>query len=105
MRLILLLLIAGVAAHFTIPTRAQHEAAARAYLEAHPPGNGSADTLSLDSVISFARGMLAGQGTYENLYVFSKYAADLPGAAFVECYGAFTIVQCRTVAPGDGATG
>lgn len=99
MRLLLLLLIAGVAAHFTIPTRAQHEAAAHAYLEANPPGNGSADMLSLDSVVNYARGMMAGQGSYENLYVLSKYSADLPGAAFLECYGAFTLVQCRTVAP------
>ena len=99
MRLLLFLLIAGVAAHFTIPTRAQHEAAARAYLEANPPGSGSAETLSLDSVVNYVRGMMAGQGSYETFYVASKYSADLPGASFLECFGAFTLVQCRVVAP------
>lgn len=105
MRFLLLLLIAGVAAHYTIPTRAQHEAAARVYLEANPP-SASADTLSVDSVVDFVRGMMAGQGSFESYYVFSKYSADLPGSAFLECYGAFTLVQCRTVSPGQGgATG
>ena len=41
--------------------------------------------------------MAAGQGRYESFFVASKYTVDMPGAAYLECYGAFTLVQCRKV--------
>lgn len=101
MRLLLLLILAGVGAYFTVPTREAHETAARAVLEAD--ASTQADEMqrqtgvSLDSVVDFFTGMVAGQGRYENYYVASKFTVDMPGAAYVECWGAFTLVQCRKV--------
>jgi len=46
--------------------------------------------------------MMAGQGRYETYYLASKYTLDTPGAAYLECWGAFTIVQCRRVDRGSG---
>jgi len=108
MRILLLLIVAGVAAYFTVPARDAHEAAARAFLEAQA----DADTaeaqrqtgVSLDSIVDFATGFMAGQGRYESYFVASKFTVDAPGAAYVECWGAFTLVQCRRVdrAAGEG---
>jgi hypothetical protein len=97
MRMLLLLLLAGAAAYFTVPTRVAHEEAARAYLEAQAPIASEAQQqagFSLDSVVDYVAGMLAGQGRYENFYVMSKYTVDMPGASYLECYGAFTMVRC-----------
>jgi hypothetical protein len=97
MRALLLLVIIGVAAYFTVPTRAAHEEAARAYLErqAQIPAEAQQQPgFSLDSVVDYVTGMVAGQGRYESFYVMSKYTVDMPGAAYLECYGAFTMVRC-----------
>jgi hypothetical protein len=94
MRLLMVLLIAAVAAYFTVPTRAQHEAQARAAMQAYHPG-AEAEHFSLDDVVGYAKGMFAGQGSYQNYYVASRYTADMPGPEYVECYGAFTIVRCQ----------
>jgi hypothetical protein len=97
MRVLLLLLLVGAAACFTVPTRAAHEEAAHAYLEAQAQIPAEAQQqagLSIDSVVDYVTGMLAGQGRYENFYVMSKYTVDMPGAAYLECYGAFTMVRC-----------
>ena len=101
MRLLLLLILVGVGAYFTVPMREAHETAARAFMEAET----SEETeevrrqtgISLDGVVDFVTGMIAGQGRYENYYLVSKYTLDAPGAAYVECWGAFTLVQCRRV--------
>jgi hypothetical protein len=100
-RLLLLLLVVGVAAYFTVPTRAAHEEAARAFLQGHEPGENSGGGLSLEELVGYAKGMLAGQGRYENYYLLSKYTVDMPGAAYLECYGAFTLVRCTEIRP-DG---
>jgi hypothetical protein len=105
MRLLLLLIIAGVAAYFTVPAQSAHEQAAQAFLEARAQEQTSAvgqqaPGLSLDGVVDFVTGMLAGQGRYETYYVASKYTLDLPGAAYVECYGAFTLVRCSEAGGG-----
>jgi hypothetical protein len=102
-RLLFLLILAGVGAYFTVPTREAHEAAARAYLEqqAGAPAADAAEQapqegapFSLDSVVDFVTGMVAGQGRYESYYLASKYTLDLPGANYIECYGAYTLVRC-----------
>ena len=101
MRLLLLLILAGVGAYFTVPAREAHEDAARAFLEGRAPGEAQGEGgITLDSVIGYVRGMLAGEGKYENFYLASKFTLDTPGAAYVECWGAFTLVQCQEVAPG-----
>lgn len=97
MRLLLLLIVIGAAAYFTVPTRAAHEEAARAFLEAQaqiPAEARQQQGFSLDSVVDYVTGMFAGQGRYENFYVMSKYSVDMPGASYLECYGAFTLVRC-----------
>jgi len=94
MRFLLLLLIAGIAAYFTVPTRAQHEAAARSAIQSYHPGP-EAEHFSLDDVVGYAKGMFAGQGSYQSYYVVSRYTLDMPGAEYVECLGAFTIVKCQ----------
>ena len=106
MRLLLLLLVIGAAAYFTVPTRETHEAAVRAFMQAQTQeqtGAVQAQTgISLDSVVDFVTGMVAGQGRYESYYVASKFTVDMPGAAYLECWGAFTQGQCRQVDRGAG---
>lgn len=103
MRLLFLLILAGAAAYFTVPTQAAHEEAARAYLQqsAETPADAQEQApFSLDSVVDFVTGMMAGQGRYESWYVASKYTLDLPGAAYLECYGAYTVVRCSEAGSG-----
>lgn len=106
MRLLLLLVALGIGAYFTVPARDAHEGAARAFMqaEAQPQTEEVRQQtgLSLDSIVDFATGFIAGQGRYENYYLASKFTTDLPGAAYLECWGAFTLVQCRRV---DRASG
>ena len=107
MRMLLLLILIGAGAYFTMPTHETQEAAARAFLEADAQQQTSEAQaqagISLDSVVDFVTGFVAGQGRYDNYYVASKFTVDMPGAAYVECWGAFTQVQCRRVDRGAGA--
>jgi hypothetical protein len=101
MRLLLLLILAGVGAYFTVPTREAHETALRALMETEAHEQ-TAEVqrqtgISLDGLVDFATGMIAGQGRYENYGVASKFTVDAPGSAYLECWGAFTLVQCRRV--------
>ena len=101
MRLLLLLILAGVGAYFTVPPREAHESALRAFMESAARED-TAEVerqtgLSLDSIVDFATGMFAGQGRYDNYGLVSKFTVDAPGSAYVECWGAFTLVQCRRV--------
>jgi hypothetical protein len=100
MRLLLLLLIAAAVAYFTVPTREAHEAAARAFLQDHQPVPTTGSALSVEQLVGYAKGLLAGQGRYESYYLLSRYSVDMPGAAYLECYGAYTLVRCSEVAPG-----
>ena len=106
MRVLLLLLLAGVGAYLTVPTRDAHEQALRAFMENAAQENTaeveSKTGLSLDGIVDFATGMIAGQGRYENYVLASKFTVDAPGSAYMECWGAFTLVQCRRV---DRASG
>lgn len=107
MRFLLLLILIGAAAYFTVPARETHEAAARAFMEAQTQEETSEVQqqagVSLDSVVDFVTGFIAGQGRYESYYVASKFTVDMPGAAYLECWGAFTQVQCRRVDRGAGS--
>jgi hypothetical protein len=106
MRFLLLLIVVGVGAYFTTPTREAHETAVRAFMQSEAQqqtGEVQQQTgVSLDSVVDFVTGMVAGQGRYDNYYVASKFTVDMPGAAYLECWGAFTLVQCRRVDRGAG---
>ena len=106
MRFLLLLILIGAGAYFTVPTRQAHETAMRAFMQSEAreeSGQVRQQTgISLDSVVDFVTGMMAGQGRYETYYVASKFTVDMPGAAYLECWGAFTLVQCRRVDRGSG---
>lgn len=101
MRLLLLLILAGVGAFMTVPPRAAHEEAARAFMQQEAQQQAAAveqnTGISLESVVDFVTGVATGQGRYETYYVASKFTVDMPGAAYLECWGAFTLVQCRKV--------
>jgi len=94
MRLLILLLVAGVGAYFTVPAQAAHEEAARVLLDARTPAPDLTQDISLDDVIGYVKGAVAGQGRYEKWFVASRYTADLAGPEYIECYGAFTLVRC-----------
>jgi hypothetical protein len=105
MRFLLLLILIGVGAYFTVPAREKHEEAARAFLEAQAQEQTAsieqqAPGISLDGVVDFVTGMMAGQGRYENYYLASKFTMDMPGNSYVECYGAFTVVRCSEAGSG-----
>ena len=101
MRVLLLLILACAGAYFTVPARDAHEAALRTFMSAQTQENTEAvkqqTGISLDSIVDFATGMIAGQGRYENYVLASKFTVDAPGSAYIECWGAFTLVQCRQV--------
>jgi hypothetical protein len=104
LRILLLLILAGVGAYFTVPAREAHETAARTFLETLAREEGRTVTVavtppdsSLNYVIDFVTGFVAGQGRYENYFLASKFTVDAPGSAYIECWGAFTLVQCRRV--------
>jgi hypothetical protein len=102
MRLLLLLLIIAAGAYYTNPPRARFETEARLQVQAadeiarqNPelaPGRG----VSLDDLAGYVKGMMAGQGRYENFYVAGRYTIDMPGPDYLECFGAFTLVKCAT---------
>jgi hypothetical protein len=108
LRILLLLIILGVGAFMTTPTREAHEEAARAFMQQEAQQQTGAveqnTGLSLASVVDFVTGFVAGQGRYETYYVASKFTVDMPGSAYLECWGAFTQVQCRRVDRAAGAS-
>jgi hypothetical protein len=98
-RLLFLLIIAGVAAYFTNPPQERFEAEARALAEQGATlddGQG----ITIDDIVGYAKGMMAGDGRYENLYLLGRYSVDLPGDEYIECFGAYTLVNCRVIEPG-----
>lgn len=86
MRLILLILIiAGVAGYFTKPEEPAMREAAEAVL--NDPQSVSDGLESLGAAIS-------GERAYNDYYVASKYSITLDGAPVVQCWGAFTQINC-----------
>jgi hypothetical protein len=102
MRWLMLLLLAAAAAYFTAPAREAHEQAARIFLEARDPSAGEEGGLTLESMVSYAKGVWAGTGRFENYHVATRYTVDMPGAEYLECYGAFTIVRCSVAGSNPG---
>jgi hypothetical protein len=58
---LLLLILAGVGAYFTAPTREAHEEAARAFLDARGEAAQQSQGLSLKTMINYVQGMMAGR--------------------------------------------
>lgn len=82
---VILLIIAAVAGYFTKPEEAVMREAADAVL--NDPGTISEGLESLGAT-------LAGERAYSNYYVAAKYTVTLDGQPVVNCWGAFTQVQC-----------
>ncbi|MGD9966649.1 MAG: hypothetical protein AB7T59_09030 [Hyphomonadaceae bacterium] len=92
--ILLLLVIAGVAGYFTRPDEAVMRERADAVLS--DPQNVSEGFESLGA-------SLAGERAYSNYYVAAKYVVTLDSQPVVNCWGAFTQVQCSRAA--DTRTG
>jgi hypothetical protein len=86
--ILLLLIIAGVAGYFTKPAEPAMREAAEAML--NDPQNIVQGFENLGAAV-------AGERQFDNYYVASKYTVTLNDAPLVECWGAFTQVQCERV--------
>lgn len=86
LRLVLLLIvIAGVAAFFTRPDEAKMRAGAELVLN---------DPQDITEGLESLGATIAGERAYDNYYVASRYRVTLDDQPVVDCWGAFTQVQC-----------
>lgn len=92
--ILLLLVIAGVAGYFTKPEEAVMRERADAVLS---------DPQSVSEGFESLGATIAGDRAYSNYYVAAKYSITLDGTPVVNCWGAFTQVQCSRAA--DTRTG
>lgn len=86
--LLLLLVLAGAAGYFTKPAEPAMREAAEAVLN---------DPATLGELVQGVGAQLGGDRRYDNYYVAAKYTVAMNEAAVVECWGAFTQVQCKRV--------
>lgn len=84
--IVLLIVVAGVAAFFTRPDEAKMRESAEAVLS--DPQNISEGLESLGASI-------AGNRSYDNYYLAARYRVTLDNEPVVDCWGAFTQVQCN----------
>ena len=82
---LLLLIIAGVAGYFTRPEEPAMRDKADAVLS---------DPQNITQGLEGLGATIAGDRVYSNYYVAAKYTVTLDGRALVDCWGAFTQVQC-----------
>ena len=92
--ILLLLVIAGVAGYFTRPEEAVMRERADAVLS---------DPQSVSEGFESLGATIAGDRAYSNYFVAAKYDVTLDGQPVVNCWGAFTQVQCSRAA--DTRTG
>ncbi len=92
--ILLLLVIAGVAGYFTKPEEAVMRERADAVLS---------DPQSVSEGFESLGATIAGDRAYSNYYVAAKYTVTLDSTPVVNCWGAFTQVQCSRAA--DTRTG
>lgn len=83
--LLLLIVVAAVAAYFTRPGEPAMREAASAML--NDPQNMSQGFESIGAA-------LAGDRRFDNYFLASKYTVALGERPLLECWGAFTQVQC-----------
>lgn len=92
--ILLLLVIAGIAGYFTRPQEAVMRERADAVLS---------DPQSVSEGFESLGATIAGDRAYSNYFVAAKYSVTLDGQPVVNCWGAFTQVQCSRAA--DTRTG
>ena len=90
-KLIGLLVVLGVAGYFTKPTEAAMHTAAEAKL--HEVTSAAAQNVDVGGTIG-GLAAPAADGTYQDMYVFAKYATPGGDHPLVTCYGAFTQTMC-----------
>lgn len=83
--ILLLIVIAGVAGFFTRPDEAKMRESAEALLS---------DPQTISEGFESIGAAIAGNRTYDNYYVVSRYTVSLESEPVVTCWGAFTQVQC-----------
>lgn len=83
--ILLLLVLAGVGGYFTKPEEPTMRAKAEALLN---------DPATLGELMQGVGAHVAGDRQYNNYYVAAKYTVSLGADPVVECWGAFTQVQC-----------
>ncbi|MEZ5994963.1 MAG: hypothetical protein R3C25_04355 [Hyphomonadaceae bacterium] len=83
--ILLLLVVAGIAGYFTKPEEPAMRAAADAVLQ---------DPQTISEGFESLGASLAGNRTYDNYFVASRYTISLDGQPVVNCWGAFTQTQC-----------
>jgi len=94
LKVLILLVIVGVAAYFTNPQEAAFVDPAREALQT--AATQDLEELDIGGVIGNSAAQLGG-GEYETFYVAGKYALPSAADARVECWGAFTFVSCTPV--------
>lgn len=90
-RLLIAIVVIGVAAYFTNPKSDAYEAKARETLQA--AAQEDLEKLDVGGLIGNSAAQLSG-GEYEDFYVASRYSMPSAADARVQCYGAFTMVNC-----------
>jgi len=94
-RVLIALIVLGVAAFFTNPKPDAYETKARDTLQAATQED--LGQLDVGGVIGNAAAQLS-DGEYENFFVASRYSLPTAADARVQCYGAFTFVNCSRTA-------
>jgi len=89
------LVVVGIAAYFTNPAADVHAAKARDVLS--EAASADLEQVDLGGAVGNAVATI-GDGDYQTFYVASKYSAPNAENARVECWGAFTLVQCNRTA-------
>lgn len=90
-RFLIAIVVIGVAAYFTNPKPEAYEAKARETLQA--AAQADLEQLDVGGLIGNSAAQLS-DGEYENFYVASRYSMPSAAEARVQCYGAFTLVNC-----------
>ncbi|HYD86990.1 MAG TPA: hypothetical protein VEA80_05925 [Vitreimonas sp.] len=94
-RILVALIVLGLAAFFTNPKPEAYETKARETLQA--AAQEDLENLDVGGVIGNSAAQL-GEGEYENFFVASRYSMPSAADARVQCYGAFTLVNCSPTA-------
>lgn len=89
---LILIIIVAVAAYFTNPAAGAYSEPAREVLR--NAASADLEQVDLGGAVGNAVATL-GDGEYQSFYVAGKYSLPSAAEARVECWGAFTLVQCN----------
>ncbi|MES1157390.1 MAG: hypothetical protein ABUL73_06375 [Alphaproteobacteria bacterium] len=92
LKVVLLLVIVGIAAYFTRPDEAKLQTAAQSKL--HEVTSAAMNNADLGGTLGGLAAQASG-GTYENFYVVARYSAPSADHPLVQCWGAFTLTLCN----------